>query len=594
MPLFNFNDEDQFGKVRAVDTRRVVVQVVSDEALRLARVGQLATIRLPGAIDAWLIALIDKVIKIPVGASVSELATEDVAEPEDSEQESIYNAAHLSLIGTVNEVAGERSFSRSLRQIPEIDSLCYLLKDERLQEFMGILASESEDGDSLGLGVYAIDEAAKAFLDGNRFFQRHAALLGSTGAGKSYTLASILEQAAKLPTSNLVLFDLHGEYSLMSYASHLRIPGPEDLGRSDEELMFLPYWLMNTEELQSMFVETSGFTAHNQITKFRDIVIEAKRKTLTACRDSVVLAAFTMDSPIPFSIRSVRDELYRLDVEMVQGAKGPKKGDWNGQFSRFVGRIDSIVADKRNGFMFNGPDSVMAYDYLVKLAERLMGCKGERRQIKVIDFSEVPSDILPVIVGLVARLIFQIQFWTDPDKRQPIVLVCDEAHLYLPRRDGCNPAEARAVENFERIAKEGRKYGVALLVASQRPSDVSTTILSQCNNVVSMRLTNSDDQAVVKRLMPESLSGLTDVLPVLDTGEALVVGDSVLLPSRIKVTAPMEPPQSSTRDFWKEWKKTEVEVNFKEVIDKLRRQSRKTNPGGALGVVRETVDSSNA
>ena len=578
MALFDFNDNDQFGTVRSVDTRRVVVQVASDEALRLARVGQLATIRLPGAIDEWLIALIDKVIKIPVGANVSGLTTEDEVEAEDPDQESIYNAAHLSLIGTVNEVAGERNFSRSLRQIPEIDSPCYLLKDERLQDFMGILASESEDDDSLGLGVYTIDETAKAFVDGNRFFQRHAALLGSTGAGKSYTLASILEQAAKLPTSNLVLFDLHGEYSLMSYASHLRIPGPEDLGRSDEELLFLPYWLMNTEELQAMFVETSGFTAHNQITKFRDIVIEEKRKTLTACNDSAVLAAFTMDSPIPFSIKSVRDELYRLDVEMVPGAKGPKKGDWNGQFSRFVGRIDSIVADKRNGFMFNGANAVMAYNYLVKLAERLMGCKGEKHQIKIIDFSEVPSDILPVIVGLVARLIFQIQFWTDPDKRQPIALVCDEAHLYLPRKEGCNPAEARAVENFERIAKEGRKYGVALLVASQRPSDVSTTILSQCNNVVSMRLTDSDDQTVVKRLMPESLSGLTDVLPVLDTGEALVVGDSVLLPSRIKVKAPTERPQSSTRDFWKEWKKTAVEVNFEEVIGKLRRQSRKTNP----------------
>ena len=575
MALFNFDDADQFGKVRSVDTRRVVVQVVSDEALRMARVGQLATIRLPGAIDEWLVALIDKVVKIPFATSPDEIPVEVGAEEEEVGGESIYNATHLSLIGTVGEVAGERKFSRSLRQGPEIDSHCYLLKDARLQKFMGILASESEDEDSLGLGVYTIDESAKAFLDGNRFFQRHAALLGSTGAGKSYTLASILEQAAKLPTSNLVLFDLHGEYSLMSYASHLRIPGPEDLECRDDNLLFLPYWLMNTEELQSMFVDTSGFTAHNQITKFRDIVVEGKRKTLTECNELAVLSAFTMDSPIPFSIKSVRDELYRLDTEMVPGVKGPKKGDWNGQFSRFVGRIDSIVADKRYGFMFGGPDAVKKYEYLAKLVERLMGCNGEKHQIKILDFSEVPSDILPAIVGLVARLIFQIQFWTEPEKRQPIAIVCDEAHLYLPRKEGCNPVEARAVENFERIAKEGRKYGVALLVASQRPSDVSTTILSQCNNVVSMRLTNSDDQNVVKRLMPESLSGLTDVLPILDTGEALVVGDSVLLPSRIKITAPEEPPQSSTRDFWKEWKKTTVDVNFAEVVDKLRRQSRK-------------------
>lgn len=577
MALFDFEDSDQFGKVRSVDTRRVVVQVVSDEALRMARVGQLATIRLPGALDEWLVALIDKVVKIPVATSSDEIPLEAGAEEDEMGGESIYNATHLSLIGTVGEVADERKFSRSLRQVPEIDSPCYLLKDARLQKFMGILASESEDDDSLGLGVYTIDESAKAFLDGNRFFQRHAALLGSTGAGKSYTLASILEQAAKLPTSNLVLFDLHGEYSLMSYASHLRIPGPEDLECGDDELLFLPYWLMNTEELQSMFVETSGFTAHNQITKFRDIVLDEKRKTLTAIGSEAVLRAFTMDSPIPFLVSEVRNELYRLDTERVLNPSTGKykNGDWNGQFSRFVGRIDSIVADKRYGFMFSGPDIVKKSEYLVQLAERLMGCNGAKHQIKILDFSEVPSDILPAIVGLVARLIFQIQFWTEPGKRQPIAIVCDEAHLYLPRKESCNPVEARAVENFERIAKEGRKYGVALLVASQRPSDVSATILSQCNNVVSMRLTNSDDQNVVKRLMPESLSGLTDVLPILDTGEALVVGDSVLLPSRIKITAPEEPPQSSTRDFWKEWKKATVDVNFAEVVDKLRRQSRK-------------------
>ena len=580
MALFDFEDADQFGKVRSVDTRRVVVQVASDEALRMARVGQLAAIRLPGAVDEWLVALIDKVVKIPVATSPDEITVEDGSEEDGMDGESIYNATHLSLIGTVGEVADERKFSRSLRQVPEIDSPCYLLKDARLQKFMGILASESADDDSLGLGVYTIDESAKAFLDGNRFFQRHAALLGSTGAGKSYTLASILEQAAKLPTSNLVLFDLHGEYSLMSYASHLRIPGPEDLECGDDNLLFLPYWLMNTEELQSMFVETSGFTAHNQITKFRDIVLDEKRKTLTAIGSEAVLRAFTMDSPVPFLISEVRKELYRLDTERVlnQSTGKYKNGDWNGQFSRFVGRIDSIVADKRYGFMFGGPDVVKKSEYLVQLAERLMGCNGEKHQIKILDFSEVPSDILPAIVGLVARLIFQIQFWTEPEKRQPIAIVCDEAHLYLPRKEGCNPVEARAVENFERIAKEGRKYGVALLVASQRPSDVSTTILSQCNNVVSMRLTNSDDQAVVKRLMPESLSGLTDVLPILDTGEALVVGDSVLLPSRIKIKAPDEPPQSSTRDFWKEWKKPTIDVDFAEVVDKLRRQSRKTNP----------------
>ena len=577
MALFNFAENELFGKVRSVDTRRAVVQVESDEALRKARVGQLATIRLPGAIDQWLIALIDKVVKVPVATAPldEEGNEEEMGGSAVGAGESVYNAVHLTLVGSAMESGGEKSFSRSLRQVPEIDSKCFLLKEESLQNFMGILAEEGDNDDSLQLGVYTIDESAKAFIDGNKLFQRHAALLGSTGSGKSYTLASILEQAAKLPTSNIIVFDLHGEYSELSYASHLRIPGPEDLTSTDAELLFLPYWLMNFEELQAMFVETSEFSAHNQAAKLRDIVIEEKKKLLESIHADSVLAAFTVDSPIPFQIKAVNNTLKQLNVEMGIGSNGrPKQGDWYGKFSRFVVRIDGTMADKRYGFMFQGPEAVSKYEYLAQLAEILMGCKGNKRQIKIIDFSEVPSDILPVIVGLVARLVFQVQFWTDTEKRHPIALACDEAHLYLPRKDGCNPAEKRAVENFERIAKEGRKYGVALFLASQRPSDVSTTVLSQCNNVISMRLTNADDQAVVKRLMPESLSALMEVLPILDTGEALVVGDSVLLPSRIKVTPPSEPPRSSTKDFWREWKSGTVDVDFAEVVDKLRRQSR--------------------
>lgn len=577
MALFNFAENELFGKVRSVDTRRAVVQVESDEALRKARVGQLATIRLPGAIDQWLIALIDKVVKVPVATAPldEEGNEEEMGGPAVGAGESVYNAVHLTLVGSAMESGGEKSFSRSLRQVPEIDSKCFLLKEESLQNFMGILAEEGDNDDSLQLGVYTIDESAKAFIDGNKLFQRHAALLGSTGSGKSYTLASILEQAAKLPTSNIIVFDLHGEYSELSYASHLRIPGPEDLTSTDAELLFLPYWLMNFEELQAMFVETSEFSAHNQAAKLRDIVIEEKKKLLESIHADSVLAAFTVDSPIPFQIKAVNNTLKQLNVEMGIGSNGrPKQGDWYGKFSRFVVRIDGTMADKRYGFMFQGPEAVSKYEYLAQLAEILMGCKGNKRQIKIIDFSEVPSDILPVIVGLVARLVFQVQFWTDTEKRHPIALACDEAHLYLPRKDGCNPAEKRAVENFERIAKEGRKYGVALFLASQRPSDVSTTVLSQCNNVISMRLTNADDQVVVKRLMPESLSALMEVLPILDTGEALVVGDSVLLPSRIKVTPPSEPPRSSTKDFWREWKSGTVDVDFAEVVDKLRRQSR--------------------
>jgi len=387
-------------------------------------------------------------------------------------------------------------------------------------------------------------------------------------------VASILERAAKLPSANLLVFDLHGEYRKMSYARHLRIPGPDDLGKTDESLLYLPHWLLNSRELQAMFIDSSEFSAHNQVMTFQDAVIRDKKRILEQLKKEEVLSAFTLDSPIPFELSNVIAELQDLNEEMVQGARTLKQGPFFGQFSRLLTRINSKLNDKRYGFLFQAPQNEHDYGAMALLASKLMDFSQTHSQIKVIDFSEVPAEILPVIVGLVARIVYQIQFWTNHEKRRPLAFVCDEAHLYLPKKDGKNPIEQRAVENFEKIAKEGRKYGVALLIVSQRPSDVSSTILSQCNNVIGLRLTNSDDQSTVKKLMPESLVSLMDVLPILDTGEALVVGDAVLLPSRIKINPPKEKPLSATIDFWNEWQKKAEEPDFVKAVENMRKQSR--------------------
>lgn len=577
MAIFTFDASHFLGKVRAVDTRRVNVQVNSDEDLRKARVGQLVALSLPGAVEEWLIGLIDKVIKTPV---LEEQSFPDESEPDETlttvfPRESVLNTVQLTLVGTVGLTFDNKTrFSRSLVQVPEIDGTCHILRDAQLQTFMSLLSAEGKTEHSLEIGRYTIDENAKAYLDGNKLFQRHASLLGSTGSGKSWTVASILEQAAKLPSSNLIVFDLHGEYRKLTYARHLRIPGPEELGKTDEALLFLPYWLLNAEELQAMFIDRSEFSAHNQVMAFQDTVVAEKKKTLESLKKTEVLNAFTLDSPVSFNIQYVLAELKRLNEEMVQGSRGEKQGPFYGQFSRLLVRLNSKVSDKRYGFLFQAPDSEHEYDAMAKMVKRLMDYSTEMAQIKVIDFSEVPADILPVIVGLVARIIYQVQFWTDHAKRRPMALVCDEAHLYLPKKDGKNPVEQRAIENFEKIAKEGRKYGVALLVVSQRPSDVSSTILSQCNNVIALRLTNGDDQATVKRLMPESLEGMMDTLPILDIGEALVVGDAVLLPSRIRINPPSEKPLSATIDFWDEWQKKPGPPDFEAAVENMRRQNR--------------------
>lgn len=578
MALFEFKDSSALlGTVREVDTRKVSIQVNSDEDLRKAKVGQLVALQVASGVDTWLIAFIDKVMK-SVATNASNEVEEQLSEKTDADeyQENTINSVKLTLVGTTRWIAEKQQtiFSRSLVQVPDIQAKCYVLHDQQLENFMSILVTSGDKSNSLALGRYTLDDSAIAYLDGNKFFQRHAALLGSTGSGKSWTVAAILEQAAKLPSSNLVVFDLHGEYKSLSYARQLRIPGPEELGKSSDELLYLPYWLLNADEMQALFIDRTEFSAHNQVMAFQDAVIDEKKATLSKLDKQQILSAFTLDSPIPFSIENVISTLGDLNDEMEQGARGLKQGKFYGQFSRLLTRIRSKLTDKRYGFLFGAPDSEHQYDSMAKTVAKLMDYNINQAQIKVIDFSEVPSDILPVIVSLVARIIYQIQFWTNHETRRPLALVCDEAHLYLPKKEGQNPVELRAIEAFEKIAKEGRKYGVALLIVSQRPSDVSTTVLSQCNNVIALRLTNSDDQTTVKKLMPESLESLLDVLPIMDVGEALVVGDAVLLPSRVKINEPDEKPLSATIDFWSVWQQKGNEPDFIRAVENMRKQGR--------------------
>lgn len=575
MAIFEFDKSAELGTVREVDTRKVSVLVKNDEDLRKARVSQLVAIELSGASETWLISIIERVIRFVGQQDENEDNSKEETEDELS-KEPVVNNVRLTLVGTFgwNAVKEKPVFTRSLSQVPGITDKCFVLTGKQLETFMGVLSVAGEGEYSLNLGKYVIDESATVYLDGNKFFQRHAAILGGTGSGKSWTVASVLEKASKLPSSNLIVFDLHGEYRELSYARHLSIPGPDELGTASNELLYLPYWLLNAEEMQAMFIDRSEFSAHNQVMAFQDAVIEQKKTVLQNLGKNEVLNAFTLDSPVPFSIDNVIKKLVDLNEEMTQSARGLKQGQFYGQFSRLLTRLKSRLSDKRYGFLFNAPDSEHEYESMARLAEKLMDYDADNTQIKVIDFSEVPADILPIMVGLVARIVYQVQFWTNHNERRPLAFICDEAHLYLPKKEGKNPVEQRAIGSFEKIAKEGRKYGVALLIISQRPSDVSETILSQCNNVIALRLTNADDQNTVRKLMPECMESLLEVLPIMDIGEALVVGDAVLLPSRIKITPPSEKPLSATIDFWTEWMVKVSKPDFSKAVENMRKQRR--------------------
>lgn len=593
MSIFSFTEEQGIGEVRSVETARITVRVTDGQRLQKARVGRLVAIQSMG--DEWLIGIIERVWRHPV-----ELPTLSEAEiPEDQEvilQEE--NGVAISLVGTYRARDGQKrdTFSRAVFALPEINRPVFPIEEKSLEDFMGILSasSKAEAAAPLKVGTYTLDGKATAYIDGDKLFQRHAALLGSTGSGKSFTVASILEQSAQLPHANMIVLDLHGEYSSMKFASHYRIAGISDLKDTREGAIFLPFWLLTYDEMQSVFVDRSGDNAPNQALALMDSVIEMKRGAIEGLKRVDLLDGFTVDTPVPYSLSelvqsldSKNEEVNPTGEEYVSGAKKgqPKteKGPLNGKLSRFLIRLKTKMNDRRYAFMYQAPAEYESYEALHALAKKLLGTgnakDGVNPGIKIIDFSEVPSDILPVVVGLVARLVYQVQFWSDPgpagDERHPVVIVCDEAHLYLPSSAASTgPLERRALENFERIAKEGRKYGVGLLVVSQRPSDVSTTILSQCSNIISLRLSNKTDQGVVKQLLPESLEGLMEVLPTLDVGEAVVVGDATLLPTRIRMNKPFHEPRSATIAFWSRWAKPKKEVDLVAAVENMRRQSR--------------------
>ena len=582
MSIFNFTDEHSLGEVRSVETSRITVRVTDGQRLQKARVGRLVAIQSMG--DEWLIGIIERVWRHPV-----ELPTLPEADPPADlagvPQEE--NGLSISLVGTYRARDGQRkdTFTRAVFLLPEINRPVFPIEEKSLEDFMGILSASSK-ADAvapLRVGTYTLDGKASAYIDGDKLFQRHAALLGSTGSGKSFTVASILEQSAQLPHANIVVLDLHGEYSSMKFASHYRIAGIGDLKAKKEGAIFLPFWLLTYDEMQSLFVDRSEESAPNQASELMKQVVELKRKSIEGLGKHDLLDGFTVDTPVPYRLADLIDAIAEKDKEMVQGAKGEKQGPLFGKLTRFLNRISVKTKDRRYAFMYQAPAEDETYEALHQLAEKLLGTgvkqEGVNPGIKIVDFSEVPSDILPVVVGLVARIVYQIQFWSSPgedgDARHPIVIVCDEAHLYLPSSAASTgPLEKRALENFERIAKEGRKYGVGLMVVSQRPSDVSTTILSQCSNIISLRLANKTDQGVVKQLLPESLEGLMEVLPTLDVGEAVVVGDATLLPTRIKMSKPKHEPRSATIPFWTRWATPKAEVDLVTAVENMRRQSR--------------------
>jgi len=571
MEILNFDSSSPLGDVQSVDTSSVVVRVIDKDALSKLQVNHLVVIE-SSRVGRKLLGLVNKIVRKYTNE-------QDAVEGNLDAEALINDIVRISLIGTYLKKRGSENdvFKRTLESIPEIGSNCYMLSDKMLSDFMQVISSKSlkDLEHPLLIGNYTLNDDAKAYLDGDKLFQRHAVIVGSTGSGKSYTVANVIEQTAKLKSANALLFDIHGEYQPLDGdgVQCFKIAGPNDF--PDSNNIFLPYWLLTYEEMIALMLDRSDSNAPNQAMMFSTSVIKGKRDYLESKSKSELAEIITLDSPTPYNLNSLLEYFKEEDVKIEKGSSGrDKQGTYYGKLTRFIQRLEAKKSDKRLNFMFSNNSNLLSTNYMTDLCNRLMKPSGsENDGVKVIDFSEVPSDILPLVASLIARLIFSVQQWMDKSKLHPIALFCDEAHLYIPQNT-TQTIENSSLQSFERIAKEGRKYGVSLVVISQRPAEVNRTVLSQAGNFIAMRLTNADDQNVVKKLLPDSLGDFAELLPILDIGEALVVGDASLLPSRIVINQPSKKPNSNTMKFWEEWSKDVPDSHVDEAVAALIKQSK--------------------
>lgn len=479
---------------------------------------------------------------------------------------------------------------------------------------------------SFPLGDLVQNNTIKLNIDGNAFFSKHIGIVGSTGSGKSCAVAKILQEAvgiqegsnlnvAQQKNAHIIIFDIHSEYRS---AFSLKEKQKFSLNYLDVEKLKLPYWLMNSEELESIFIESNEANSHNQVSQFRRAVILNKEKYNPS------LSKITYDTPVYFSIAEVYNYICNMNDEVI--SKIPEEeqvpkiindngeikeisdkvryfdkiykfipasrtkneqasgGPFNGEFNRFISRLDNKINDRRLEFLMKPlkeDGEVYKSDDFDTILKQFLGYLN-KANVSIIDLSGVPFEVLSITISLISRIIFDFCFHYSKLKHErdelnnvPFMIVCEEAHNYVPKNGGAEYASSR--KSIERIAKEGRKYGISLMVVSQRPSEVSDTIFAQCNNFIALRLTNTADQSYIKNLLPDNTSAVADVLPTLQPGQCLVVGDSSPIPAVVQMEKPNPEPQSknvSVYDVWKEeWKRIDKDEPIT-IEDVLRRWKR--------------------
>ena len=440
--------------------------------------------------------------------------------------------AHVDFLGEgTRDSAGKlNSFRRGVTRYPVPGANVHPVSTEDLR---AVFAASEEAHIEIGT-VYPTDDIRGA-LYVDPMLGKHFAVLGSTGTGKSTSVALILHRISQLsPEGHIVMIDPHGEYSAA-------LKGCGELFNVDN--LQLPYWLMNFDEHCEVMLTTHG--AERQ--RDADILAKCLLAARTKGKDMSQYGKVTVDSPIPYLLADLNT------IIVNEMGKLERAGDTL-PYQRLKTKLDELRADPRYTFMFSG---MLVSDSMPSLLAKLFRLPSHGKPISIVDVSGVPSEITSVVVSVLARMVFDYAIWSRTEAQRPLLLVCEEAHRYVPKDE--NSENGQAVRRIlERIAKEGRKYGVSLGLITQRPSDLAEGVLSQCGTIVSMRLNNDRDQACVRAAMPEGARGFLDAIPALRNRECIVCGEGVAIPLRVRFDdlEPEKRPASSDPSFARLWRET--------------------------------------
>lgn len=536
------------------DQGRAPTVTIGDEDILVGQLGSYVAIRQH---DVNIIAIVTRMTEQEaLAAPTIETPGEDTAR--------LPFAKRIARLTPIGAIRADGQFDRGVGQYPTTGAEVHAIGSTDIAKMFERFQSQG-----FSVGTVATHPSLKVCLHPSNLFGRHFAILGQTGSGKSWTVAALVQRTVVvMPRAHIIILDLHGEYCWKREDGTRHYAFADAIVRHvDARELEIPYWLMTYAELCDLLIEHSEREATNQTAFFRDCLLEGRQAENSSPTSALGLPRVTVDTPIYFSLDDVMTKVRAKNVERVGNRQGPMFGD----FDRFLMRIESKLNDTRYDFLLK-PTKRNTSASLSGMLRDFVGLGAQKAAVTVIDLSSVPFDVRPTVAAQIGRLAFEFNYWNPKYREFPILLMCEEAHAYIPRASESQFAGSR--KSMERIAKEGRKYGVGLAVVSQRPHEVSETVLAQCGTFICTRITNPDDQAYVRSLVPESEGDLVSVLAGLGRGEALVLGEAVPLPTRLQFDKPNPTPNSDDVDFYAKWRDGPTDLDVDAIVKRWRSQER--------------------